>query len=54
VKFSRQEVIKPNVVFTDATFNSDNTFWGDYNVIAPEAKLSEALSKIIGKIEEIK
>ena len=54
VKFPRQEVIKPNVVFTDATFSSDNTFWGDYNVIAPEAKLSEALSKIIGKIEEIK
>jgi len=54
VKFSRQEVIKPNVVFSDASFNSDNTFWGDYNVIAPEAKLSEALSKIIGKIEEIK
>jgi hypothetical protein len=54
LKFSRQEVIKPNVVFSDASFNSDNTFWGDYNVIAPEAKLSEALSKIIGKIEEIK
>jgi hypothetical protein len=54
VKFPRQEVIKPNVVFSDAPFYSDNTFWGDYNVIAPEAKLSEALSKIIGKIEEIK
>jgi len=54
VKFQRQEVIKPNVVFSDAPFYSDNTFWGDYNVIAPEAKLSEALSKIIGKIEEIK
>ncbi len=54
VKFLRQEVIKPNVVFSDAPFYSDNTFWGDYNIIAPEAKLSEALSKIIGKIEEIK
>ena len=54
VKFPRQEVIKPNVVFSDAPFYSDNTFWGDYNIIAPEAKLSEALSKIIGKIEEIK
>jgi len=54
VKFARQEVIKPGVVFSDAPFNTDNSFWGDYNVIAPEAKLSEALSKIIGKIEEIK
>ena len=54
VKFPRQEVIKPGVVFSDAPFNNDNAFWGDYNVIAPEAKLSEALSKIIGKIEEIK
>ena len=54
VKFPRQEVIKPGVVFSDAPFNNDNSFWGEYNVIAPEAKLSEALSKIIGKIEEIK
>ncbi len=54
VKFARQEVIKPNVVFSDAPYSNDNTFWGDYNIIAPEDKLSEALSKIIGKIEEIK
>ncbi|MFA5971465.1 MAG: carboxypeptidase-like regulatory domain-containing protein [Lentimicrobiaceae bacterium] len=54
VKFSRQEVLKPNVVFSDAPYSNDNSFWGDYNIIAPEAKLSEALSKIIGKIEEIK
>jgi hypothetical protein len=53
VKFARQEVIKPNVVFSDAPYSNDNTFWGDYNTIVPEAKLSEALSKIIGKIEEI-
>lgn len=54
IKFSRQEVIKPSVVFSDAPYSNDNTFWGDYNIIAPEDKLSEALSKIIGKIEEIK
>jgi len=54
VKFPRQEVLKPNVVFSDASFYSDNSFWGDFNIIAPEEKLSEALSKIIGKIEEIK
>ncbi len=52
-KFPRQEVLKPNIVFSDANYINDETFWGDYNVIAPEAKLSEALSKIIGNIETI-
>lgn len=53
VKFGKQEVLKPNAVFSDAPYNSDDSFWGDYNVIAPEAKLNEALSKIIGEIEKI-
>ncbi len=54
VKFSKQEIIKPNIVFSDAPFTNDDTFWSDYNIIVPEENLSEALSKIIGKIEEIK
>ena len=54
VKFPRQEVLKPNIVFSDEPYSPDNDFWETYNIIAPEAKLSEALSKIIGKIEEIK
>ncbi len=53
VKFARQEVLKPNALFSDAPYHGDDSFWGDYNSIAPEARLSEALSKIIGKIEEI-
>jgi len=53
VKFDRTEVMKPNVVFSDAPFSNDNSFWGDYNTIAPEEKLSEALNRISGKIEEI-
>lgn len=52
-KFSKQEIIKPNIVFSDATYTSDDAFWGDYNSIAAEEKLSEALSRIIGKIEKI-
>jgi hypothetical protein len=52
-KFPRQEVIKPNIVFSDATYNSDYAFWGNYNSIAAEEKLSEALTRIIGKIEKI-
>jgi hypothetical protein len=53
VKFGKQEIIKPNVVFSDAPFSNDEGFWGDYNIIAPEAKLSEALTRIIGEIEKI-
>ncbi len=53
VKFPRQEILKPGIVFSDQPYNSNDAFWGDYNTIAPEAKLNEALSKIIGKIEEI-
>ena len=54
VKFPRQEVLKPNIVFSDEPYSPDNAFWENYNIISPEEKLSEALSKIIGKIEEIK
>jgi hypothetical protein len=54
VKFAKQEVIKPNIVFSDAPYRNNDTFWNDYNIITPEEKLSEALSRIIGKIEEIK
>jgi hypothetical protein len=53
-RFPRQEVMKPNVVFSDQSYDGNDAFWGDFNVIVPEAKLTEALSKIIGKIEEIK
>ena len=53
IKFPKQETLKPNVVFSDQPFTGDDAFWGDFNTIAPEAKLGEALSKIMGKIERI-
>jgi hypothetical protein len=53
VKFPKQEVLEPGIVFQDQPYNSDDAFWGDFNTIAPEAKLSEALKGIIGKIEEV-
>jgi hypothetical protein len=53
VRFGRQEVLKPDVVFSDTPFVYDDTFWGNYNIIAPEEKLNEALSRIISKIEKI-
>lgn len=52
-KFPKQEILKPGVVFSDQPYNGNDAFWGDFNTIAPETKLSEALSKIIGKIEEV-
>jgi hypothetical protein len=52
-RFGKQEVIKPDIVFSDAPYQYDEAFWGDYNFIAPEAKLNEALSRILGKIEKI-
>jgi len=52
-KFTKQEIIKPNIVFSDEPFTLDDAFWSDYNIITPEESLSKALSKIIGKIEEI-
>ena len=53
IRFPKQEILKPNVVFSDQPYSSNDAFWGDFNIITPEAKLSEALSRIIGKIEEI-
>lgn len=52
-RFGKQEIIKPNVVFSDAHYVYDETFWGDYNIITPEEKLNEALSRITSKIEKI-
>jgi hypothetical protein len=54
VKFSKQETLKPNVVFSDQPYRGNDSFWGDLNIITPETKLSEALRKIVGKIEEIR
>ncbi len=53
MRFGKQEVIKPNVVFSEASYAYDAAFWGDYNIIAPEEKLHEAVSRISSKIEKI-
>ncbi len=53
VKFPKQEILKPGVVFSDQPYNNDDAFWGDFNFITPEVKLGEALRGIIGKMEKI-
>lgn len=54
IKFPRQEALKPSVIFSDQPYTPDEAFWGEFNIITPEARLSETLSKINGKIEEIR
>lgn len=34
------------------TRQDDEKFWGNFNVIPPEEKLNDAISKISSKIEE--
>lgn len=53
VKFPKQQLLKPGVVFSDQPYKANDDFWRNFNIIAPEAKLSDALSGIIGKIEQI-
>jgi len=52
-KFTREEVIKPNMVFAEAKYTNDNSFWGEYNSIAPEQNVDDAILKIIGEIQKI-
>lgn len=51
-RFSRNETVPTRSVFSETHFTYDPGFWGDFNVILPEDKLNEAISKISLKIEE--
>lgn len=53
-RFSREEVLKTNTVFLDSKFQFDETYWGEYNIISPEEKISQALSRINAKMEVVK
>ena len=52
-KFSSKESLSPRIIFSEKKFQYDNRFWDDFNVILPEKKLNEAISRITSKIEEI-
>ena len=52
-KFPRKESIPTHNVFSETKFQYDNRFWDDFNIILPEEKLNEAISRISSKIEEI-
>lgn len=51
-RFGRKEKLSTRTIFADTHFKYDAAFWEDFNVIPPEAELSEAIEKLSFKIEE--
>ena len=51
-RFTRSETLPTRTIFADTDFFYDDHFWGNFNVIPPEEKLNDAISKISSKIEE--
>ena len=52
-KFSGKESLSTRTIFSETKFQYDNLFWDDFNIILPEKKLNEAISRITSKIEEM-
>jgi hypothetical protein len=51
-RFTRNETLRTRTIFAETNFSYDKDFWGNFNIILPEEKLNEAISKITSKIEE--
>jgi hypothetical protein len=51
-RFTRSEALRTRTVFAETSFTYDNDFWGNFNIILPEEKLHEAVSRITSRIEE--
>jgi hypothetical protein len=51
-RFTRQESLRTSTIFAETNFVYDSDFWGNFNIILPEEKLNEAISRITSKIEE--
>ncbi|MCD8043896.1 MAG: carboxypeptidase-like regulatory domain-containing protein [Tannerellaceae bacterium] len=52
-RFPRRETLPQSNIFANTKHVYDASFWENFNVIIPEEELSEALSKITSKLEEI-
>ena len=39
-------------IFSETNYTYDASFWGDFNIILPEERLSDSMSQILSKIEE--
>jgi len=53
-RFAKDEIFKANTVFLDSKVKFDETYWGDYNIITPEEKIGQALSRISARMELVK
>ena len=51
-RFPVRESQSTHNILSETNYTYDASFWGDFNVILPEEKLNDALSRIITKIEE--
>lgn len=52
-RFTRRDILRPSIVFSEVNYLYDAEFWGELNTISPEEDISKALSKINPKIESI-
>ena len=51
-RFPIRESQPTHNILSETNYTYDASFWGDFNIILPEEKMSDALSQIISKIEE--
>ena len=51
-RFPARESQPTQNILSETNYVYDDSFWGDFNIILPEEKLTEAISRISSKIEE--
>ncbi|MBE0655740.1 MAG: carboxypeptidase-like regulatory domain-containing protein, partial [Bacteroidales bacterium] len=45
-RISRKDRLKPSAILAEQEFSYDPSFWGEYNIIEPEASLKDAMKKM--------
>ena len=53
-RFSIREIQSTQNIMSETNYVYDASFWGDFNTILPEEKLSDAIGRISSKIEEVR
>ena len=52
-RFSRREALRTDRVFMDGNHAYDPSFWNGYSIVAPEKRITDALSRIESQIESV-
>lgn len=52
-RFTRRDILKPHIVFSEGDYTYDSEFWKELNIISPEEDINKAISKINPKIESM-